>query len=79
MSETTICRPRTEPGAASVMPVPSAIEQAEPGRRELHEADLVADPVVVVGVEAGLLGVERLRAVDVRDGDRHQLELPVHG
>jgi hypothetical protein len=29
-------------------------------------------------VEPGLLGVEGLGAVDVRDGNRHQLELPVH-
>jgi hypothetical protein len=48
------------------------------GRRELHEAHRVADDVVVVGDEAGLLDVERLGAVDVRDGDRDQLELPVH-
>ena len=36
------------------------------GRGQLHEADLVADGVVVVGVEADLVDVERLRAVDVR-------------
>jgi hypothetical protein len=35
--------------------------------------------VVVVGVEADLLGVERLGAVDVRHGYRDELELPVHG
>ena len=30
-SATTICRPCTEPGGVSVMPVPMAIEHAEPG------------------------------------------------
>src|SRR5215218_3217121 len=49
------------------------------GRGQLDEAELVADLVVVVGVEADLLGVEALGAVDVADGDRHQLELEVHG
>jgi len=47
------------------------------GRRELHEANLVADRVVVVGVEADLL-VERLRAIHVGHGDRNELELVVH-
>ena len=49
------------------------------GRRELHEAQVLVDLVVVVGVEAGLVDVERLRAVDVGDGHRDQLELEVHG
>src|SRR5574341_1212691 len=49
-----------------------------PRRGELHEADLVVDPVVVVGMKAGLVGVEGLGAVHVRDGDCHQFELPVH-
>ncbi len=46
------------------------------GRRHLDEADLVADDMVVVGVEAGLL-VERLGPVDVgnRDGDEFELEI----
>ena len=51
---------------------------ARPGRRQLHEADLVVDLVVVIGVEAGLLGVEGLRAIHVRDGNLHQFESPVH-
>jgi hypothetical protein len=42
-----------------------AIEHAEPGWRELDEADLVGGAVVVIGVEAGLVDVERLCAVDV--------------
>src|SRR4029434_7610880 len=48
------------------------------GRGELDEAEVVADMVVVVGVEADLLGVEALGPVHVGDGDRDQLELPVH-
>lgn len=44
--------------------------------RELDEAEVVADVVVVVGVEADLL-VERLGAVDVRHGNGHEFELPV--
>ncbi|MBX5469008.1 MAG: hypothetical protein IRZ21_03820 [Thermoleophilaceae bacterium] len=32
MSETTSCRPCTEPGGVSTIPVPRAIEQADPGR-----------------------------------------------
>jgi hypothetical protein len=56
-----------------------AIEQADPGGVNLDEANLVADLVVMVRVEAGLLGVEGLRAVHVRHGDLHQFESPVHG
>src|ERR687889_402536 len=32
----------------------------------------------MVRVEAGLLGVEGLRTVHVRDRNRHQFELPIH-
>ena len=60
----------------STTPWPIAIEQAEPG--ELHEAEVLVDRVVVVGVEAGLVGVEGLRAVDVGDRDGDELELVVH-
>src|SRR6266536_4357314 len=38
-----------------------------------------SDLVVVVRIEADLVGVEGLRAVHVRDGNPHQLEFPVHG
>jgi hypothetical protein len=34
--------------------------------------------MVVVRIEAELLDVERLGAVDVAHGNGHQLELPVH-
>src|SRR5581483_3225887 len=46
-------------------------------RRELHEAQLRIDGVVVVEVEPDAL-VELLRAVDVGHRYRNQLELPVH-
>jgi hypothetical protein len=49
-----------------------------PRRCQLHEADLLGDGVVVVGVEPGLIDVERLRAIDVGDGYGHQLEFEVH-
>ena len=54
-------------------PVPNTIEQAE-----LDEAELVRDPMVVVGVEPDLADVEVLGTVDVGDRDRDELELPVH-
>src|ERR1700680_497995 len=47
--------------------------------RQLHEAHLVADLMVVFGVEPGALGVERLGPVNVGDRDLNQLELPIHG
>jgi hypothetical protein len=49
------------------LPKPMAIEQGDPGGVSLHEADRVADPVVVVGLEADLVGIDGLRAVYVRD------------
>ena len=53
------------------------IEQAEPGGRELHEAQVLVHAMIVIGVEAGAL-VERLGAVDVGDRNRDQLDLEVH-
>src|SRR4051794_22713055 len=47
-------------------------------RRELHEAQFVADALVVVGVEPDLVDVEGLGAVDVGDGNRHELEFHLH-
>ena len=55
------------------------IEQAEPGRRQLHDAEVFVGLVVDVDVEAHLVGVERLGTVDVRDRNHHELELEVHG
>src|SRR4029450_2145997 len=46
------------------------------GRRQLDEAELRADAVVVVGVEADLLGVEALGAADVADGGRERRLAP---
>ena len=44
----------------------------------MNEAKLIADPMIVVSVKAGLLGVEGLGLIYVRDGDLHQFEPPVH-
>ena len=49
-----------------------------PGRGQLHDVDVVADPGVVVDGEAHLLAVEALGPIHVGDGNDHQLELPVH-
>jgi hypothetical protein len=46
---------------------------------ELEEADLRIDLVVMVQVEANLLGVEGLGAVNVRNGHEGEFQLPVHG
>src|SRR3954468_4467299 len=44
-------------------------------RRELDEAQLLVDSMVVVGVEADLVDIERLRPVHVGHRHRNQLEL----
>ena len=77
MSVTTRCRPWSEPGVACVMPVPIAIEHAEPGvsaarpgsRRRRCGRRRRSKPAC---------RLERLGAVHVRDGDHDELELPVH-
>src|SRR5438067_4957498 len=51
---------------------------SRPGRRQLDEANLRVDDLVVVRVEADLLGIKGLCAVYVGDGDRYEFELPVH-
>ena len=79
MSSTTSWSALSDPGSASVSPLPIEIEQPDPRRRQLDEAQLVADDVVVVGDEADLVDVERLRAIHVGDRDGDELELPVHG
>lgn len=48
-------------------------------RDELHDAEIRAGARVDEQFEAGLVDVEVLRAVDVADGDHHELERPVHG
>src|SRR4029077_15063902 len=47
-------------------------------RSQLYEAQSFAHRIVVVGVEARLLGVEALGAVNVGHGNRHEFNLPVH-
>src|SRR4029450_2952804 len=49
-----------------------------PGRGQLHDVHVVADPGVVVDGEPGLLAVEALGPFHVGDRDDHHLELPVH-
>lgn len=49
------------------------------GRRALHHAELVVGLVVDVEVEAALVGVEGLGAVDVGDWQQDEFELEVHG
>src|SRR5215831_1961797 len=59
-------------------PRPHDHRARRPGRGELHEPQLVADLMVMVGVEPDLFGVERLGAVDVGHRYGHELDLPVH-
>src|SRR5207237_7051678 len=47
-------------------------------RRQLHEAQILIDLLVVIGVEADLVDVESLGAVDGRYRHGDQLDLPVH-
>ena len=54
------------------------MEQAEPGGVSCNESQGLADLVVVVGVEADLVHVERLGAVDIGNRDGDELDLPVH-
>ena len=69
-SPTTTCRPSIDPGCLACTPLVDRDRARRAGRGQLHEPDLLADREIVVGGEADLLDVERLRPVDVRDGDR---------
>ena len=66
--------PRSEPGGASVSPTPIWIEQPEPGGVSWTTRKSSVGRVVDVEREAGLLGVERERAVDVGDGQDDDLD-----
>src|SRR5207244_8851136 len=57
---------------------PQGNRAGRPRRCQLHEPDFIADRLVVVRIEADLLRIEGLGAVDVRNGDGYQFELPVH-
>src|SRR5215831_2284143 len=46
--------------------------------RQLNEAQVLVDGVVEVGMEADLVDVEMLGAIDVRHGEEDQLDLHVH-
>ena len=73
------CRPCSVPGAISLIPVPMAIEQAEPCGVSCTTRK--SGPVLVSTSRSkpSLVEVERLGAVDVADGDDHQFERVVHG
>src|SRR5437588_3833458 len=45
---------------------------------ELHEAQPVVDPLVMVGMEPDRVDIERFRPVDIGDGKNDELELPIH-
>src|ERR1700730_15451615 len=49
------------------------------GRRHLHHAKVAGSAVVDVRREAGLLQIEGLGAVDIRDGNHNEFQLPIHG
>src|SRR3954449_7283638 len=65
-----------DPGSAAVRPLPKWIEQCERGR-ELHPSDVLAGAEVGVQPPPEAL-IEALRPIDVRDGQRHDLEPHVH-
>ena len=77
-SSTTICRPLTEPGGMSVDAGADGDRAGRPGRRELHEAQVVAHLWSWSALKPGLLRVEGLGAVHVGHGHRHELELHIH-
>ena len=61
-----------------VEPGPEADRARGAGRRHLHEPQVGRDHPVMVDVPAQAVAVERDRPVDVRDGQRHQLDPEVH-
>src|SRR5881396_2464359 len=56
MSDTTSCRPFTEPGGESTSPVPIVTEQAEPGGGQLDHPRVLPDPPVDVHHEPASVG-----------------------
>ena len=61
------------------MPGPERYRAGRTGWRELHEANLLAHACVSCSaLNPGLIYVERLGAIHVGDGDRHELELEIH-
>ena len=65
----------SEPGAICVIPVPIAIEHAEPGGVSCTTRNSSPRWWSTCNVEAHLLDVERLGTIDVRDGDHDEFEL----
>src|SRR5437867_3045214 len=58
-------KPLDGAGRHPAQPGPQGDRTGRSGRRELDEADRIADLVVMIGIEAGLLRVEGLRAVHI--------------
>src|SRR5207248_7590339 len=57
--------------------VPKSYRARRTGRRDLDKPQLVAYARVMVQVKANLLRIEGNRAIDVGNGNHHQLELPI--
>ncbi len=76
MSRTTTCSPCSDPAACLVLHERDGAARSR--RRQLDDAEVLTGAVVHVEVEAGGVGVERLRPVDVSHRDHHRLESPVH-
>jgi len=67
--------PLPELGAADVIFVPNCSEHTEP-RRDLDNAQAAGE--AEVGVKPpSKPGVERLRAINIRDGDNHHFDLQI--
>ena len=60
------------------MPTPEHDRAGRSGRRQLHEAQVLVDDDVVIGVEADLVDVEGLGALDVGHRHAHEFELHIH-
>ena len=76
MSDTTRKRPRAEPGAAEVIPLPKWTEHAEPGGVNCNPRN--ASPLMnSASSRQPSLRVEALGAIDIRDGNDDDFELHV--
>ena len=60
------------------MPTPEDDRAGRSRRRQLHEAQVLVDDDVVIGIEADLVDVEGLGALDVGHRHAHEFELHIH-
>ena len=79
MSSTTKMLPSTDPGAADVRPVPKMIEHDDPGGVICTTTEVITGGDVGVFTALERVGVERLRSVDIGDGNDDDFEFQVHG